>query len=1436
MKRKILALLLVVIMVFSMMPTSLTGNIIANASEIEDSMDNDLLAQEEASADDFQVGIENQSEEENLVQVGEIQGQSGQEQIITEGSDVIQASAQDTITVNLPLQYGQTEARSILNMINEMRTSSTDAWYWNSDNTTKTICSNLSELAYDYDLEKIAMKRAAEIAMSYDHTRPNGLTCFTAYDISYYAAGENIAAGYTSAVSVNKGWREDNDDYYGQGHRRNMLSNKFNCVGVGHAYYNGVHYWVEEFAYRTSINTATTTANDSEQITPVEAAKSIITGLDVTLNQDSYNLQVNGTTPVSISSNVIASFNGNWPRGKGPVADMPTIGVADTSIATYSEDTLFGVSVGATNLTATLYGYTQNLPYSVNVYDKQPISSCNISLSQTEYAYDGTEKKPEVTVIFDSTILKENVDYTLTYGNNINAGEAYVEVKGINNWAGSERQYFTITSKGIGSLTWILGNTCNSVTQEEQDPSLILKDGTKILVEGIDYEKTYDVNDKKTGGIIWVTGLGNYSEGGIYTGRYYTYHKYYTSQVVEKSTCSKQGIRRWTCNECGKTKDEAIELNSNNHTYNEGAITKEPTCTEKGIKTYTCTGCGTTKTEDVVATGHTLIKTDAKAPTYTEAGNKEYYTCSKCDKSFSDAQGKNETTVSEMIIPALKHDMTRVAAKEATCTELGNKEYYICKECNKIYSDAAGKNETSIKAMTIPVLGHEWSEWKETKKATCTEEGEKERKCSRCNKTETQKVSALGHEWSEWKETKEATCTEEGEKERKCSRCSEIETQKVSALGHEWSEWKETKKATCTEEGEKERKCSRCSEIETQKVSALGHEWSEWKETKKATCTEEGEKERKCSRCSEIETQKVEVLGHELEKVAAKAATCTEAGNKEYYSCKECNKIYSDAAGKNETSVKAMTILALGHEWSEWKEIKKATCTEEGEKERKCSRCSEIETQKVSALGHELEKVAAKEATCTEVGNKEYYSCKECNKIYSDAAGKNETSVKAMTIPALGHEWSEWKETKKATCTEEGEKERKCSRCNKTETQKVSALSHELEKVAAKAATYTEAGNKEYYKCKRCSKLFSDAAGKNETTLKEVTIAPLEKKGQTITGVSSTYTKTYGNSAFSLGAKAKGKLTYKSSNTSIVTVSSSGTVTIKGIGTAKITITAASTSTYKSATKTVTVVVNKASQSITGVSSTYTKTYGNSAFSLGAKAKGKLTYKSSNTSIVTVSSSGTVTIKGIGTAKITITAASTSTYKSATKTVTVVVNKASQSITGVSSTYTKTYGNSAFSLGAKAKGKLTYKSSNTSIVTVSSSGTVTIKGVGTAKITITAASTSTYESATKVVTINVQKISPTIKVKTSSKTFYYSTLKKKAQSFQLGGYANSKGKITYTKSSGSSSLTIDKATGTVTIKKGAKKGTYTAKITMQVAERGNYKSGSKTITIKVIVK
>lgn len=275
-----------------------------------------------------------------------------------------------TTPVSISVQYGQTEARTILNMINEMRTSSTDAWYWKQDDTTKTYCTNLQPLQYDYDLEKTAMQRAAEIAIIYSHTRPNNKDTFSAFyenSVYYTYAGENIAAGYGTADSVNDGWREDNELYAGQGHRRNMLSSKFNCVGIGHVYYNGFHYWVENFAYRDKVNTTPVSADNTETTLTIPVATSKISNFNITFDKDEYSLKTGESTSISVSDPTISVF-GHWGSRFVFVTDTPDLTIADSTVATLS-GTITGISEGDTTISASLYGLTAHQTAAVKVHN-----------------------------------------------------------------------------------------------------------------------------------------------------------------------------------------------------------------------------------------------------------------------------------------------------------------------------------------------------------------------------------------------------------------------------------------------------------------------------------------------------------------------------------------------------------------------------------------------------------------------------------------------------------------------------------------------------------------------------------------------------------------------------------------------------------------------------------------------------------------------------------------------------------------------------------------------------------------------------------------------------------------------------------------------------------------------------------------------------------
>ena len=309
--------------------------------------------------------------------------------------------------------------------------------------------------------------------------------------------------------------------------------------------------------------------------------------------------------------------------------------------------------------------------------------------------------------------------------------------------------------------------------------------------------------------------------------------------------------------------------------------------------------------------GHTCNLTyHAKVePTCVQAGTKEYWYCSECKTYYSDENGENVVSESQLAIPASGHTEVTDAAVAATCTTDGKTAGKHCSVCNTVL----------VKQETIKANGH--TEVLDKAVApTCTETGLTEGKhCSVCNtvlvKQET--IKANGH--TEVIDKAVApTCTETGLTEGKhCSVCNEIlvKQETVKANGH----IEVIDKAiapTCTETGLTEGKhCSVCNTVlvKQETIKANGH--TEVVDKAVApTCTETGLTEGKhCSVCNEVLVKQdtVKATGHSLELHPAKAPTATESGNKAYYACKTCKAIFLDEQGKNPATLEQVTLEAV---------------------------------------------------------------------------------------------------------------------------------------------------------------------------------------------------------------------------------------------------------------------------------------------------------------------------------------------------------------------------------------------------------------------------------------------------------------------------------------------------------------------------------------------
>ena len=286
-----------------------------------------------------------------------------------------------------------------------------------------------------------------------------------------------------------------------------------------------------------------------------------------------------------------------------------------------------------------------------------------------------------------------------------------------------------------------------------------------------------------------------------------TGHKWKKDETVAP-TCTDQGYTLYVCQNDGSHTDKRDYKKALGHDWDNGVVTTPATCTKDGVRTYTCKRCKTTRTEPIAKTGHTSDVVPAKAATCTETGLTEGSKCKTC----------GVTLVKQEVTPALGHDWDDwKVTKEATCTETGVKT----RTCKRDFSHT----ETE----TIDATGHMYG--KEVVEPTCTEPGYTKYTCAYCgNSYTTDEKPALGHE-EVVISGQNPTCEAEGWTESSyCKRCNVTLKAKeiIPAQGHDLIAVP-GKEPTCTETGLTEgSKCQRCEKILTaqETIPALGHDWN----------------------------------------------------------------------------------------------------------------------------------------------------------------------------------------------------------------------------------------------------------------------------------------------------------------------------------------------------------------------------------------------------------------------------------------------------------------------------------------------------------------------------------------------------------------------------------------------------------------------------------
>ena len=392
---------------------------------------------------------------------------------------------------------------------------------------------------------------------------------------------------------------------------------------------------------------------------------------------------------------------------------------------------------------------------------------------------------------------------------------------------------------------------------------------------------------------------------------------------------------------------------------------------------------------------------------------------------------------------------------------------------------------------------HSWDSGVVTKQPTCTEAGTKTYTCTSCGKTKTTEIAATGHQHTEVRNVKEATCKEEGYTgDTYCTDCGEklSSGEPTAKKAHDWDEGKVTTEATCKNTGVKTYTCNNCSETKTEVIPMTDHIWDNGKVTTKPSCITPGVKTYTCSACQKEKTEKIPATGHLHTEIRnKKEATCKEDGYTGDVYCKDCGEKLSNGKTIAKTTE---------HTWDAGKVTKAATCTEKGLKLYTCTVCDKVRTEEIPATGHQHTEVRnVKEATCTKAGYTGDTYCKDCREKISSGeviaklahtwdegnitkeADCKETGVMTYTchkcgatktedIPRTEHTWDEGEVTTAPTCTKPGVRTYTCSVCKATRTEAIKATGHlHIEIRNKKDASCTENGYTGDTYCKDCEEL-----------------------------------------------------------------------------------------------------------------------------------------------------------------------------------------------------------------------------------------------------------------------------------------------------------------------------------------------------------------------------
>lgn len=498
--------------------------------------------------------------------------------LLAPGNIVRVQAASDQSTVELKLSQGIRRydyAYQVLDLVNQERAKK-----------------NRNPVTMDKNLLECAMTRAEELTVYASHTRPNGSICFSAFPY-FEDPSENLAINQGTPEEVMESWIESSGHYTNIMNSKNVSAG-IGCYSQnGHLYWiqcfsshaaetctqpanqnvspvlsvlprlMNIHFNVSspvKFTEEQKTLTIYATCNGfsymSSSLDPSSFTWSTGDPSVATVDQSGViRLKSKGNTTVTAtlkscpdkiltadlnayydledSKETSLTYTGSWKYTGKPITFSPVLKFHDRTLTEGKDYTLSfsnNQNSGVGTFTITGLGlYSGTLTNNFGIWQIN-LSQAEVTFSQSSYLYTGTPLTPKPTVTWNGITLTENVDYTLSWHNNAQQGNAYVTVSGKGNFTGETNKSFYI------DLTPITEAEIGDIPDYEYAPGKEFKPEPTVTLNGVTLKKDVDytlsyfdntmASSRTNRPRVHITGIGIYRSG---------FSKYFTINPLKLS-------------------------------------------------------------------------------------------------------------------------------------------------------------------------------------------------------------------------------------------------------------------------------------------------------------------------------------------------------------------------------------------------------------------------------------------------------------------------------------------------------------------------------------------------------------------------------------------------------------------------------------------------------------------------------------------------------------------------------------------------------------------------------------------------------------------------------------------------------------------------------------------------------------------------------------